>query len=86
MSKIGPKEQQRRALRERRKRPVQRVKAKNGVKTRPKVPDATADEIAKLLKQRDKRRDNARIYQRWYYANNRVKILQQRKQRAEKRT
>lgn len=69
MTKIGPKEQQRRALRERQK-----------------LPDATPDEILRLLKQRDKRRAKARIYQRKYYAEHRAKILQQRMDRVEKRT
>lgn len=69
LSKIGPKEQQRRALRE-----------------RGKVPDATPEEIARLLKQRDKRRVKARVYQRGYYKKHREQILQQRKERAARNT
>lgn len=84
--KVGPKEQQRRSLRERQKQPQQRVKAGNVAKTRPKVPEAAPDEIVRLLKQRDKRRAKARFYQREYYAEHRDQILQQRKERAEKRT
>lgn len=86
VSKIGPKEQQRRALRERQKRPSQRVKSVSGPKPSSKAPEATPDEITRLLKQRDKRRAKARVYQRGYYKAHREQILQQRKARAEKRT
>lgn len=79
MSKIGSKEQQRRVLRERQKRLLQRVKPK----LRPKEPEATPDEISRLLKQRDKRLAKARVYQRGYYKAHRDQILQQRKARAE---
>lgn len=71
MAKIGPKEQQRRALRERQKQPVQRAKLVSGAKPRPTEPDATPDEILRLLKQRDKRRAKARVYQRSYYKTHR---------------
>lgn len=97
MSKIGPKEQQRRALRERpvkdrahavnaanrQKRPTQRVKPIPGVKPRHMAAEATP-EVAKALRYYRQRLKTARVYQRGYYAKNRAKILQQRKERAEK--
>ena len=41
-------------------------------------------EVAKALRYYRKRLKTAREYQRGYYARNRTKILQQRKQRAER--
>lgn len=88
MTKVGPKEAQRAALREKaaapQKRAIQRTKPVSGPKLQPKVPEATPDEIVRLLKQRDKRRATARVYQREYYATHREKILTQRKAREKK--
>lgn len=74
MSKIGPKELQRRALREGQKRPKERVKGGNGAKPRAKgskrpvarpvsVPDGdVAKELAVLKRRRAYMREYMRLY------------------------